>query len=369
MNYPESETLSIKRLKVAIEKRNWELFERGLVKAKEIKSSGYKFKSPDLWQELLLWSESEDIPPTLWDKFSDFVESVSESATADKQNSVIENAISVEGSSLINKDVVIVYNQFLDKNILSQVRKYRINLNNVIYNSSKFNFEHKWIEELSRLISEFDKQNDELRGFISLASLFKGGGAIITNSYSNLILKMLSKSGINFIYPGIKHELNQKNSWEFYALGGSVNSFICSSCGNKFLKTDFSSRTLAECCNKCSGPMYPNIACIGEDHSEVYPQVWYNSFNRLVSSKMWIVINPPSHNEQISFKNLLVDAARNSAVEEIYVISNKYETFDWWRSKLANNIRSTEIKGNYTSIVSLLEFYNKIMSSEKQPAS
>ena len=42
--FPEAETLSIKRLKVAIEKANWELLEKGLEKAEYLRKAGQAFK-------------------------------------------------------------------------------------------------------------------------------------------------------------------------------------------------------------------------------------------------------------------------------------------------------------------------------------
>jgi len=360
-HFPESETLSIKRLKVAIEKKNWDLLEKGLQKTIDLKRAGNKYRQVDLWQNLLLWSESEDIPPELWEKLSDFVDKLSEDVVSQSvQNSGVIEEYHEETSNLIDKNVAIVYNQAFDKNTLYLIRKHRINLNNIIHNPANCNVNHKWMEELAELATDFDKPQDDLKGFISLVSLFRKNGSIITNSYSSNIHKMLVKADINVVYPGTRPELkkNGKN-WEYYPLGGTINSFACTNCAHRSIKTEYHSKTLVECCSKCKNPMYPDITCTSDTYPQVMPHVWYNAYERLVNSKIWVIISPPSHNDQISLRNLLLDAARHSDVDEVYLITHKFEVFELWKSKLINLIRQVQVKENYPSIASLLETYNE----------
>jgi hypothetical protein len=101
--------------------------------------------------------------------------------------------------------------------------------------------------------------------------------------------------------------------------------------------------------------MYPDISPTGESHSEIIPQAWYNAYERLLSAKMWIIINPPFHNDQMLLRNLLLDAAQKSGVEDIRIITPKYEVYELWKSKLVNLARNANVKENYPSIVSFLE--------------
>ncbi|HSA06787.1 MAG TPA: hypothetical protein P5556_06380 [Candidatus Gastranaerophilales bacterium] len=366
--FPESETLSVKRLKVAIEKKNWELLEKGLEKAWQVKRSGQKFQRPDLWKNLLMWTEAENVPPELWEKLNEFVDHLAESVLSGKQQTLaIIEEYSNETFNLIDKDVTIVHNQFFDKNVWAKVRKHRINFNNIAHLSNKHNLDAKWMDELAELAADFNEPEEELKGFISLVSLFKRNGSIITNSPSCNIYKMLVKSDINAIYSGIKSDINKSGKiWEIFHLGGSINSFICAGCANRLVKAEYTSSSLVESCNKCKSPMYPDISCTGDSYSEIQPQTWYNAYDRLINSRVWILMSPPSHNDQIPLRNMLLDAVKNSVVEEIHIITNKFEVYELWKSKFLSFGKKVEIKNNHSNIVALLETYNEASLSSGQ---
>lgn len=355
--FPEAETLSIKRLKVAIEKANWELLEKGLEKAEYLRKAGQAFKQTDLWQDLLLWAERENIPPNLWEKLKDFVDAISEVVISKRQEAVIAEDYTATAQSSVDKNVVIVYHQHYDQSVMTTVGKHRANLNNIIHNPGKSGFDPKWMDELSELAAELGEPQDDLKGFISLLSMFKGNSSIITNSYSANIHKMLVKAEMNVIYPGIKKPESDATDkiWEFFPLGGAINSFICTTCDNRIVKTEYYSKTLVENCGKCKGTMYPDIAPTGGHHSEIIPQAWYNAYERLINAKMWIIINPPFHNDQMQLRNLLLDAAQKSNVEDIRIITPKFEVYELWKSKFLNLAKNAHVKENYPSIVSLLE--------------
>ncbi len=360
--FPESETLSIKRLKVAIEKKNWELLEKGIKKARDMKDAGQRFSQLELWQNLLLWAESENIPPEPWEKLSEFVSSLSELYTsAVIENSGIIDEFHQETAGLIDKEVTVVYNQAFDKNTLDLARKYRLNLNNIMYNPDKYVPDAGWMNELAALATVFDEPREDLKGFISLISLFKKDGTIITDSYSGNIHKMLVKADIEIVYPGTRAAENKKlgKTWKFYALGGSINSFICAGCGHRTLKTEYHSKTLVECCSKCKSPMYPDITSTNDNYLQTMPHVWYGAYENLVSSRVWVIVTPPSHNDQVMLRNLLLDAAKNSCVEEVYLVTPKIEVYELWKSKFVNLVKNVQVKENFPSIASLIETYNE----------
>ncbi len=366
--FPESETLSIKRLKVAIEKKNWDLLGKGINKAEEMRRAGEKFNQLDLWQNLLLWAESEDVPPSMWEKLNSFIENLSNDYAPAVRDSGIIEEYREETADLIDKEAVVVYNHTFDKATLDLIRKYRINLNNIIYNPNQHKFEPKMMEELASLASTFDEPQEDLKGFISLITLYKGNGSIITNSYSSNLHKMLVKADISVIYPGTRAE-NRKNakSREFFPLGGTINSFLCSGCSHRSIKTEFHSKTLMECCSKCKSPMYPDITSTGDNSMQIAPQVWYGAYERLVNAKTWVIITPPSHNDQIALRNLLLDAAGNSCVEEINMITHKFEVFELWKSKFMNLAKNAQVKENHPSIVSFIQAHNEASIVNQQP--
>lgn len=358
--FPESETLSIKRLKVSIEKKNWELLEKGIKKVQEMKEAGQKFNQVDLWQNLLLWSETEDVPPDLWEKLSSFVDKMSGDVITSGQDNGVIPEYQKETSDLIDKEVAIVYNQNFDKQTQDQIRNYRLNLNNIIHNHDKACLTPGWMDDLASIAAKVDEPHEELKGFISLVSLFKNNGSIITNSYSSNIHKMLIKSDINILYPGTKTEVKkQSKNWGLFPLGGIINGFICSNCSHRTIKTEYYSKTLAECCSKCKGAMYPDITPTVDNYMQFMPNVWYGAYESIIKSRIWVIISPPSHNEQVSLRNLLLDAAKNSCVEEIYLVTQKFEVYELWKSKFINLIKNIQVKENHPGIVSLIESYNE----------
>ena len=54
-------------------------------------------------------------------------------------------------------------------------------------------------------------------------------------------------------------------------------------------------------------------------------------------------------------RNLLLDAAQKSNVEDIRIITPKFEVYELWKSKFLNLAKNAHVKENYPSIVSLLE--------------
>lgn len=352
--FPEQEPMAIKRIDVALKKRDWTLFKQGIIKISSMHESGTVWSDAEGWQELMNQAESDYIPPDLWEEFSrltrSIIESIGDKEIADPLPAYEETAEDI--SSISQDEVVIFYNQDVDLIQASAIKKHRITLNNLMYDSSRYAPEPKWFEELSRLVNNLDKPNSDMTGFLSLISLYKNPGTIITASYDANIVKNFVKSNIEFSIPDIKQLHGTNNYWEIYPLGGLSCSYICSSCGYKAVKTEFNSKTIVGSCSKCAGPTYPDIIDINEETSEVNPKIWWKAFKKLSQATTWILVNPPSYNEKPLVRDLLKDAATN--VKQVYIVTPSFEVNEWWKNKLSKLLPDAEVVSNFSSMTSLI---------------
>jgi len=361
--YPEQEPMAIKRIEVALKKRDWELFRQGIIKISIMHETGTGWSDAEGWQNLMNQAESEYIPPDLWEEFSSLTRSIIESIDDETKAAPLPvyNEITEEISPVSQDKIAIFYNQELDLIQTSAIKKHRITLNNLMYNDSKYVPEPKWFEDLSRLINNLDKPNSDMTGFLSLVSLCKDPGAIITASYDANIVKNLVKSNIEFSIPDIKPVHGNGNYWEMYPLGGLCCSYICSNCGSRSIKTEFNSKTIVGSCSKCAGATYPDIADISSETTEVNPKIWWGAFKKLSQASVWVLINPPAYNEKPLVKDLLKEAAINA--EKIYIVTPSFEVNEWWKNKLAKLLPDAEIMNNFSNVTNLI---SKLKSSSLQ---
>ncbi|MDD3013339.1 MAG: hypothetical protein PHC34_06510 [Candidatus Gastranaerophilales bacterium] len=352
--FPEQEPMAIKRIEVALKKRDWTLFKQGIIKISSMHESGVRWSDTDGWLELMNQAESDYIPPDLWEEFSGLTKSIIESIDDETINNPLPVYEEVTEETLpVSQDkIAIFYNQDIDLIQTSAIKKHKITLNNIMYNDSKYTPEPKWFEDLSRLVNNLDKPSSDMSGFLSLISLYKNSGTIITASYDANIVKNLVKSNIEFSLPNIKQIHGTDNHWEIYPLGGLCCSYICSKCGIRSVKTEFNSKTIVGSCSKCAGATYPDIVDISSETAEVNPKIWWGAFKRLSQASVWVLINPPSYNEKPLIKDLLKEAAINT--EKIYIVTPSFEVSEWWKNKLSKLLPDAEIMNNFPNVTNLV---------------
>ena len=125
-------------------------------------------------------------------------------------------------------------------------------------------------------------------------------------------------------------------------------------------------RTIVGSCIKCASSAYPDITDTNSDMLEANPKLWYQAFGELISSNVWILINPPAPNEQPLVRSLIEDAAKMANIETIYIISHKTEDSNWCRNKLEVLLPEAEIKSDYHTLNSFLDEF-KNLSMLKEP--
>ena len=185
--YPESESMTVKRISVALKKRDWELLREGISKTQEKYNQGCAWENLAEWQELLTLGKIENMPQDLWNYFSGLINNILESCKTEvfEENSTevplyCEEQKEFEVQKQSFPKLAIFYNKQTEPAYASAIKKHKITLNNLIYDHVKYAPEPGWFEELSKLINNLDKPISEISALLSLINLSKKAGSIIT---------------------------------------------------------------------------------------------------------------------------------------------------------------------------------------------
>ena len=417
--YPETETMTIKRIEVAIKKRDWSLLSEGLVKIREKFEINHRWEHNEQWRELLLQAEEAKLPDELWRSFCSTVSKIlgddvfttpqeeqrkqisfdkkvftssyqhpssiaeeglkeqlkerqlSFSEPNKKEEIVISTSFSGEEKSqefvksdfsenAFKDNVAIFYNEDVENSDIDLISAYRNGLNLILDKKSNEYFPLKtWFESLSYLVSSLNKPNTQMIEFLNAIKNVKVNGSIISAGYSSSVIQTMLKLGINFNISGFKESDKSENYFKYIPLGGVVNSYVCSSCGSKSLKTGSHFDAVIGCCKKCAGMIYPDIYDINSCYSTSSPKFWYTALNSLLNSKVWVLINPP-YQSKLQVEDFLAYAISiASNLQRVYIIS-KAEIGSHWKYQIEENHSSVKVNDQYSSVSMFIEDFNSI---------
>lgn len=423
--YPETETMTLKRIEVAIKKRDWSLLSEGLVKIREKFDINHRWEHYEQWRELLLQAEEAKLPDELWRSFCSTISKIlgndvitlpqeqaqtlplenrafsspyqQPSASAEKKEPqqeaqqqlslsepekkeeiIISTSFplkeevaeqksinSVEKSS--RESIAVFYNEDIEENDMSLISSYRNGLNLMIEKNNDYFPQKSWFENLSYLVSSLNKPNSQMIEFLQGIKDVKIKGAIISSGYSSSVVQTMLKSGINFGIPGFRESDKSENCIKYTPLGGLINSYICPSCGSKSLKTGSHFDAVVGCCKKCAGMIYPDIYDINSSLATSSPKMWYNALNSMINSKVWVMINPPYHSKtQVEeFLSYAINEAAN--LQRVYIIA-KAETGSYYRYQIEEKHPSVVVKDQYPSVSMFMGDFANIEFEQKTPA-
>ena len=423
--YPETETMTLKRIEVAIKKRDWSLLSEGLVKIREKFDINHRWEHYEQWRELLLQAEEAKLPDELWRSFCSTISKIlgndvitlpqeqtpklplenrafsspyqQPSIAAEKQEPqqeaqqqlslsepekkeeiIISTSFplkeevaeqksinSVEKSS--RESIAVFYNEDIEENDMSLISSYRNGLNLMIEKNNDYFPQKSWFENLSYLVSSLNKPNSQMIEFLHGIKDVKIKGAIISSGYSSSVVQTMLKSGINFGIPGFRESDKSENCIKYTPLGGLINSYICPSCGSKSLKTGSHFDAVVGCCKKCAGMIYPDIYDINSSLATSSPKMWYNALNSMINSKVWVMINPPYHSKtQVEeFLSYAINEAAN--LQRVYIIA-KAETGSYYRYQIEEKHPSVVVKDQYPSVSMFMGDFANIELEQKTPA-
>lgn len=427
--YPETETMTLKRIEVAIKKRDWTLLSEGLVKIREKFDINHKWEHYEQWRELLLQAEEAKLPEELWRSFCSIVSKIlgsdvivmpeeqstqvsldqrerTFSSAFQKQSSLSENVkkqidgqqqlsfnkpekkeeiiistsfpvkeelkepirmINNSVGNSLNDSIAIFYNEDIDANELNLISSYRSELNLIIDKNSGYFPQKSWFDNLSYLVNFLNKPNAQMIELLQGIKDIQVRGSIISAGYSPSVVQTMLKLGISFSIPGFKESDKFEHGFKYIPLSGLVNSYICPACGSKSLKTGSHFDVVIGCCKKCAGMMYPDIYDINSSLASSSPKVWYTAFHSLVNSKVWVLLNPPYHVKTQVEDFLSYSINEASILKAVYIISKSLESSSYWKHLIEEKNPSVIVKNNYQSVSSFMDDFNSIELNKKEP--
>jgi hypothetical protein len=427
--FPETETMTLKRIEVSIKKRDWALLNDGLLKIQEKLTTNHKWEFFRQWRELLSMAEEQNLPPELFASFSSAIRNILSSDNDDdvviipsldeisREESIQIEEEPVEQSSpaeeielsleteepqpqqpqqqqqqlplaeekpepvpvfvepvvnvapqeqTLKQEVepelkmrdysMIFYNEDIDETDAELISAYRNELNNMITKNKNFVTDKSWLENTTYLVNSLNKTNTQMNEFLFALKDVKVQGTIVSSGYSSSVMQTLIKSGINFEMPVFREPRNSENYFKYIALGGLINSYICSNCGHKMLKTEFRFDAVLGCCKKCSSILYPDIYDITNLNASSLPKSWYQAFKEMASAPVWVLVNPPvSAKPQV--EEFLSFVGSNAKAKRVYIVSKNIENSNFWKNLLQNKMPQADIKNHYPNMaVFLSEF-------------
>lgn len=374
MAYAESESMAIKRLKVALKRKDWQMFEYGLSRTIDLLSSGTNITEIQEWYKILDNAKAENAPEEPLKKLASIIESIltpgsAPSAPSDsstKSSDTIkftQPKISAPMSIVKAPDIpfVIFLNGYINEEQTKIVEKLRYKMLQMSV-EPEIKIEPDFLSGLSTLIAELDGSNQELNGLEELLNKYPKPGIIITTGYDSEIIKILKKNEINYSIEGVKKPSSDKH-WKVYPLAGMSSIFWCPACNSKSFYHNFSQTVIATC-KKCSAPAYPDLHLINTSHTQVNPKLWYMTYKILVNSANWLLISPPDASDNKPVSQLLLEACDKAVIENAFIVSNKSEIGTWWRNKLEETNSNANVAPVCFNVEILYNNYIKIPEKE-----
>lgn len=362
--YPETETMTMKRIEVALKKRDWELLREGINKIHEKTDLGHTWEYLDEWQDMLNQAENEGLPKDLWDDFSRVIKKLilKVNVSIEKVEAASGEIIAKPNFQEIKKSkekMVVFYDENIEDFDFEEIKKYKTNLNIILNKKANTSPSPNWMEKIATITTALNKPTNQLYEFLFAVKDLETSSSIIHAGHSSSVIKNFIDLNLDFAISGTKDSADNLKRWALYPIAGLTNLFVCSNCGKKILKTDFSFDAIVGKCTECEGVSYPDITDVSGANTEVSPDLWYKSYNELTTSKVWILINPPAKGKKSAVADMLITAAANSDVKRVYVISKSAEIGTYWKTTLSNVTLDCSIKDYYSNIAMFLtEFKN-----------
>lgn len=410
--YPETETMTLKRIEVAIKKRDWTLLSEGISKIREKFETNHHWEHSSQWRDLLLLAESARLPEDLWKTFCSMVARILENermplpvhnpATSsptqlqedsfeqkeqqinpieqkqlsfqeDKsEKNPVETAPAHVAKSAIELDepclrdsVSIFYNEDLAEEDIKLIRAYRSGLESIMNGSDEEFPSKNWFNNLSHLCSSLNRANPQMEELLQILKDVKVKGSIVAASYSSSVFQTLLKFGINFSMPALKDSQMTSEHFKYFALGGLINSYVCCSCESKSLKTGSHFDAVTGCCKKCSSMLYPDICDISTSQALSSPKNWYQAFSQMSKSTVWVLLNPSLNSKPQVEEMLAYAAGEDQNLKRVYIISKNSEIATAWKNIIESKIEDVDVKDHYPTVGIFLNDFKEIEISKK----
>lgn len=365
MAYTESESMAIKRLKVALKRQDWKMYEYGITRTVELINSGVIVSELAEWHRILEESKTENAPEELIEKLKDLIEKILQKKQIEAEKieaerlpekpKAIDVNLEAKPKTIIPQiPLTIFLNGIISDYDLKTVQKLKDYLNSLSVEPST-KTDPTFLNYLSELINRTEKENACLKGIEDLLKLYPGPGTIITSTYSPEIINILRKNNIDFYIEGI-HRPTSSTYWNILPLTGITNIFYCPACKTRSFYPELTKSILVTCHN-CHSAAYPDLYYTDIPETLVNPRTWYLAYQALMDSANWMLISPPGVTEKASIYNLILEASLNSSANNTFIISENTELGNWWKNKIEENISECNVTSPCFNIDIALKHY------------
>lgn len=371
----ESDSMTIKRLEIALQKEDTDLLKTAGYKLHEKFHAGHKFEYLSQLKQILAFIENERLEGEFYRLISLTIKEIlaaQESDTAPllqepslqsietaqpvKIEQPIENAQTIEPPEGIfpSQDYKINTTEDsrtseLDKTVEAapQASVSDEPSSGFLSGDIFIYWEEKNSEIDSRLINDYKRTIFSDASLSEFLTKFRTISNILDLDLSNLGKIFSTMAGLNkqvtFATASLNSNLwerikeNGGNDWYFLPIWDQINTFECTECENKFIDA----KTPAAQCPSCG--------------ANAFAQFNLNALNLqraldgLMNSKTWVLINPPMGN--VTVETMFSTAFKNAKPDKICLLTHDTERKAYYK----NMFYGREIKSDYVSIENFCE--------------
>ena len=380
--FPESESMTIKRLEVAIRKKDMNLLKDGAYKLHEKFHTGHRFEFLSELEQILEYVKTSDIPLEVTEILCPTIEEILNSGNIQDepqtqielrdediklQGEAYENYMAQQGMQIEEKDpepklseiqdfehfqnvqpvqtfkevpveedkILLFYDDNSQDINYNEIKNYRNRLN-MLFASQNNQDDYNLLKEIAVLNNLVDTKILDVDKALNMLKTLKSDVSFVTTSQSQELTKILVEKEINFDIPFVKKINNNtnetRNKFDFIPMLGLSNIFVCSNCNSRSLKTDFSTKTLSVQCPNCDSAAFPDLYAINSYNPDCNPIFWQRAFRAFVQSNIWIIINPPlDENKEIIF-DFIKTVSECSKPKRVYLFSKENDKREFYKN-------------------------------------
>lgn len=407
--FPESESMTIKRLEVALRKKDMHLLKDGAYKLHEKFHTGHKFEFLSELEQILEYVNTHDIPqeikeilcPTIDEIINTkneqqetilqpvineediklqgpaYEEYIAQQVQKEPEN-LVENTVEQDDFEHFETPVITQENPtrqtkedsilfFYDDNSsdidYSEIKNYRNRLNN-LFSSQNHQDDYNLLKEIAVINNLVDTKIFDIDKILNMLKTSKYDVSFITTSQSQDLTKILKENEINFEIPFVqkidKNIQEGQKTFDFIPMLGLSNIFVCSNCNSRNLKTDFSTKTLSVQCPNCDSASFPDLYAINSYNPDCNPIFWQRALKAFIKSDIWIIVNPPlDENKEIIF-DFIKTASDCANPKRIYLFSKENDKREFYKNLFLKSLPDVQILSSFASVEQLCQEFIRI---------
>ena len=376
----ESDSMTIKRLEIALQKEDSALLKTAGYKLHEKFHAGHKFEYLPQLKQILAFIENENLEGEFYRMISltireivasqegttehsaTFFEQQNVFGAQDEQNTpqeqeaqVMENSQSIAPPEGVFSSRGYEVNMSEDgftsglENTIEQASTPIVNETFDTFSGGDIfiYWEEKNSEITTDLLSDYRKTITSDASLSEFLAKFKTISNILDLDLSNMNRILSTMASLNkqitFATSSLNSNLwdrikeNGGESWDFLPIWDQINSFECIECDNKFIST----KSPAAQCQSCGGSAFAQF--------NLNPLNLQRSLDALMNSKTWVLINPPVGDTTL--ETMFSIAFKNSKPDKICLLTHDNERKMYYK----NMFYGCEIKSDYASIENFCE--------------